>query len=385
MECSDCFESIFWAAILLMTSLHGLLLVLILLFGRRFKTKANRYLSLSLLAMVIILGYEAVYWWGGYEAVPAWIDWIPIYIRSAIPAGIFYFIVYLIRPEHSLSPIEKSGFTAMAVEIVLHLAGQFAPLVLSDESTIEWASESLTLAGWLLSLVLWVILLPIAWKKINQYQQFLYANYSTADRRSLAWLRNYLVVFSLVAAISGVSMVQYAVADWEGSDFSFGFVTIGLVLLLFGVGYFVILHHAWFEIVAFEPEENESQGPESKLSSKTDGYFKMLKSMMEEDRLFEDVELTLESLAGRLDISGGYLSQIIKDKEQKTFFHFVNHYRVEAVKAKLLDANFQKYSILGIAMDSGFSSKSTFNAVFKKFTGQTPSAFRKSHRTESNL
>ena len=101
-------------------------------------------------------------------------------------------------------------------------------------------------------------------------------------------------------------------------------------------------------------------------------------ALMEEERLFENVDLTLENLAGRLDISGGYLSQIIKEKEQQSFFHFVNHYRVEAVKAKLLDRAYQKYSIMGIATDSGFSSKSTFNAVFKKFTGQTPSAYRKS-------
>jgi AraC-like DNA-binding protein len=101
--------------------------------------------------------------------------------------------------------------------------------------------------------------------------------------------------------------------------------------------------------------------------------------LLQEKRLYEDVELTLDDLAQRLQLSSGYLSQIINTKEKKSFFEFVNHYRVEAVKQKLIDSAYAHYDILSIALESGFKSKSTFNAVFKKMTKQTPSAYKKKH------
>ena len=99
---------------------------------------------------------------------------------------------------------------------------------------------------------------------------------------------------------------------------------------------------------------------------------------MEEDAVYMDTELTLSVLAEKLTISPGYLSQIINEKENKNFFEFVNQYRIDAAKRKLMDADYNQYSIMGIALESGFSSKSTFNALFKKYTGQTPSSFKKS-------
>ena len=95
--------------------------------------------------------------------------------------------------------------------------------------------------------------------------------------------------------------------------------------------------------------------------------------------MYENIELTLNDLAQELQLSSGYLSQIINEREQKSFFEFVNFYRVEAIKRKLLDQNYAHYDIFSIALESGFKSKSTFNAVFKKMTQQTPSAYKKKH------
>ena len=104
MEFQDGIESAFFAGILAMTSVHGVVLILVL--AKRVRTRANRYLALALLAICIILGYEATEWLVGYEAIPEWLDWLPIYIRSAIPAGTFYFVLFLIRPDHQLKALE---------------------------------------------------------------------------------------------------------------------------------------------------------------------------------------------------------------------------------------------------------------------------------------
>lgn len=98
---------------------------------------------------------------------------------------------------------------------------------------------------------------------------------------------------------------------------------------------------------------------------------------MTKDKAYLDQDLSLKSLAERLDISSGYLSQIINQYEEKNFFDFVNGHRVNEVKQKITDSAFDHLSLLGIAYESGFKSKSTFNLAFKKLSGMTPTAYKK--------
>ena len=80
-------------------------------------------------------------------------------------------------------------------------------------------------------------------------------------------------------------------------------------------------------------------------------------------------------LAGDLDISPNHLSQVINQYEKKNFYDFINMYRVEEFKRRALKPENSNYSILAIAYDSGFNSKSSFNQVFKKIEGKTPSRY----------
>jgi AraC-like DNA-binding protein len=80
-------------------------------------------------------------------------------------------------------------------------------------------------------------------------------------------------------------------------------------------------------------------------------------------------------VADKMGISVNHLSQVINQKSGKNFFKFINEYRVEAAKKMLGNNAHQKFTILAIAYDCGFNSKSSFNTIFKEFTGYTPSEF----------
>ena len=97
---------------------------------------------------------------------------------------------------------------------------------------------------------------------------------------------------------------------------------------------------------------------------------------MEQERPFTDGDLTIQKLADKLSIPAPHLSQTINERLGKSFPDFINSYRIEEAKKKLLDPALKHLSILGIAEEVGFSSKSSFNSVFKKITGITPSEFR---------
>jgi AraC-like DNA-binding protein len=110
---------------------------------------------------------------------------------------------------------------------------------------------------------------------------------------------------------------------------------------------------------------------------RSERHLKKLLHVMETEKPYTDGELTLQKLAERLSIPAPHLSQTINERLNQSFSDFVNAYRVEEMKRRLRDPALSHYSILGIAEEVGFNSKSSFNAVFKKHTSMTPSEFRK--------
>ena len=92
-------------------------------------------------------------------------------------------------------------------------------------------------------------------------------------------------------------------------------------------------------------------------------------------------KLTVSELAQKLNISRHHLTQIINEKLNKNFYTFINEFRIEEVKIMFLDKKKEHYTILAVAYECGFNSKSTFNTLFKKYTGLTPSEYRKKVQT----
>ncbi|MEL6561845.1 MAG: helix-turn-helix domain-containing protein [Bacteroidota bacterium] len=367
----------FFAGMIMMAFFHGVLLTSFFFFSDQLATRANKYLSLSIMGVCIILAYEFIYWLEIENHIPDWIHFLPLYIRTTIPVGLYYYVIFLIQPNHQLSIGEKAGFYIIGFEVLLDLIYIPVNLFVNSSEDILLIEYYIDTIGWFLGLSAASYFLPAALKKVNSYQNSLFQNYSTTSDKSLGWLRNFLIATFFVIVIGLISFLQYVLGLWDASEFTFTLITIGLMLLLFWIGYAIILKYNWFQIVPVPADEHTGETENTKLSSKTDKYHQNLLTLMQEQKLFEDAELTLDILAQHLEISSGYLSQIINEKENKNFFEFINTYRVEAVKEKLLNNQFQNYTIFGIAMECGFKSKSTFNSVFKKITGQTPSIFKK--------
>jgi ligand-binding sensor domain-containing protein/AraC-like DNA-binding protein len=98
---------------------------------------------------------------------------------------------------------------------------------------------------------------------------------------------------------------------------------------------------------------------------------------MDEERLFLDPDLTLNKLSLRLRVHYNHLSRIINERFGLSYNDFINKYRIEEARKKLTSPEEKESTILDIAYSTGFYSKSVFNAAFKKFTGMTPTEYRK--------
>jgi AraC-like DNA-binding protein len=103
-----------------------------------------------------------------------------------------------------------------------------------------------------------------------------------------------------------------------------------------------------------------------------------LLAVMEREHPYRNSDLTLDDLAGRLETSPHKLSEVLNAQLDQTFYDFVNGYRVRDVQRRMAEEQSKNLTVLSLALDAGFASKSTFNQAFKKHTGQTPSVYRRS-------
>lgn len=106
-------------------------------------------------------------------------------------------------------------------------------------------------------------------------------------------------------------------------------------------------------------------------------YAKEARDLMDKEKLYRNPDLTLPMLAKKLKLSANTLSQVLNGYCGQTFYNFVNSYRLEEVASMMRDPEFDDKSVLELLLEAGFKSKSTFNPVFKKWTGKTPSEYRK--------
>ncbi len=205
----------------------------------------------------------------------------------------------------------------------------------------------------------------------------------TSEKITLSWLK--IVLFSFLFAY----IILYITGAWyliENKNFyvkninPIEFSYIGLTFFSFAFSFFGFRQ---LSVYKGTPEESKKQKyVSSGLNDETaQKYLEKLLHLIETDKPYLNEKLTVSELAQKLDISRHHLTQIINEKLNKNFYTFINEFRIEEVKRMLLSENKKHYSILGIAYECGFNSKSTFNTLFKKYTGLTPSEYRKKIQT----
>jgi AraC-like DNA-binding protein len=109
-------------------------------------------------------------------------------------------------------------------------------------------------------------------------------------------------------------------------------------------------------------------------------YFQKLELLCKDEHIYTDSTLNREKVAEKLGISAGYVSQIVNTITGDNFAHYINQYRVEAVKEMISDPEYENYTLLTMGLESGFTSKTTFYNAFKKVTGQTPNEYKNSSK-----
>ena len=210
----------------------------------------------------------------------------------------------------------------------------------------------------------------------------IFNNFSNSVNIDLFWIRKLVIVFGVI----WTGLISVTVIHHIFHMFSMIFCTDGLFLSLsifvILIGYFGLKQKVIFSsediIVSVEATKTHKKYSGSRLSdSEAKQYSGKLTDYMKSAKPYLNPDLSLPQLGTELNISSHYLSQVINEQFNLNFFDFVNGYRVEAFKEKITDPEFRNFSLLGIAFECGFNSKSAFNRIFKQTSGITPSQFKK--------
>ncbi len=223
---------------------------------------------------------------------------------------------------------------------------------------------------------------------INRHQRRLKELLSySSGKVTLQWLLGLSITFYtgyvLMFILGGIDILT-GILNFDPYEISF----IGLTILTFLFGVFGFHQPSIFEeVVHFrenngEPAEAKGDGNRKYVRSglkqkDVARYIRKLEECMEKEKPFLDRELSIFDLSRQLDIPRHFLSEVINEHMGKNFYTLVNDYRIEEVKRRLQDPEYSKLTILAIAYDSGFNSKSSFNTIFKERTGMTPSEYLK--------
>jgi AraC-like DNA-binding protein len=242
-----------------------------------------------------------------------------------------------------------------------------------------------------------IIYLLLSISYYRKYQRYTFFEYSFLDIAGLGWLRNFLMAFGILTILPIVEELLNLIPAFNQLDYVgswYYFLAFALVVYYIAInGYNAV--NVPLRKLLFEPQlllQFQSQillpSPEPMIQDaefellteqQPDTYLSQWKEKvtlsMQQDKLYEDAELTLSQLAKKLSTNTSVLSKVINQGFGLNFNDFVNEYRVKAV-IELLKAGEQKnQTLLGIAFDCGFNSKATFNRAFKKQTGSSPKEF----------
>ncbi|MGO3183219.1 MAG: helix-turn-helix domain-containing protein [Aequorivita sp.] len=222
----------------------------------------------------------------------------------------------------------------------------------------------------------------LAYRKFHESQE---SSHDVSSKEvSLDWLGKLIPIFGIVWTVLIVIAVIHHIFHLFSMDFCTNGLFLSLSAFIILIGYFGLKQKEVF--LSFSKEDPKESNNENKVkygSSRLRGVelkqcYQQIERYMDIKKPYLDPDLTLPKLAENLQVPTHHLSQVINEMHGSNFFDFINQFRVDEVKRKIQDPAFKSYSLLGIAMESGFNSKSAFNRVFKNLTGTTPSSFRNS-------
>ena len=235
-----------------------------------------------------------------------------------------------------------------------------------------------TLSG--LSMFISLIYGIYAIRHLRGFDACIRQRFSNIEHINLLWLQYSIYGFVAIwgAKVLIVPILSWLlIGSWTPLNVANGLGLVTNYVAMFLMCWMVVigLHHRPITITEFSDKNHAGNGNGEKENF-DEKKVEHLENLMESVKVYRDPELDLDGLSDSMGISPRSLSKLLNGHYHKSFYDFVNQFRIEDAKQQLLDpANGSKH-VQRIFEDAGFTSKTTFNTYFKRTTGKTPTEFR---------
>lgn len=368
---------------------QGIVLGLIILKSSLFNSRSNRYLAYLLFTLSIVLLNYVFEIEGAFTSYPLLrflddIEWIFL-----LPVFIFLFIINRIEDivkNRQRTYLYFIPFAYSSIVSITYDLSNVAGLYKIPDSSI-FLVNILRLIQLLFAFII-ILFLPlysyfmIRHLKDSQEKKWVIILLTTLYLLLSTWLITYMAglffEIDISSTMSGLALSATFIIHWtayigiykyklaKNKDAVYNFLNNDLA----------IIHPNLQAAENSITQENITAEAYKEYITADNLYFQKLEILCKDQHIYTDSTLNREKVAEKLGISAGYVSQIVNTITGDNFAHYINQYRVEAVKKMISDPEYENYTLLTMGLESGFTSKTTFYNAFKKVTGQTPNEYK---------
>ena len=380
-------EAIF-NTILITSVIYGFIFIAVLFFSKKKKGKPLLFLGLIVLfislnnlqAWLIDLGFTCPIVYIKYLRIPWYFLCMPLF---------YAFLVHYLKIQRKINSFLNLTVGLFIFGIVARILLIYYTQIISaiDPSIVLKKFNSYEEIG-SFSYALIILIYPIFIFKKNRKLLKFVMNYD-----DLVWIKHFLNIGGLILFFWLIAIV----INFNGNKFSEPIIYYPLRLctsvLIYWIGFKGLLRYRLMEdrIMLRESLKSELRLNTKNLklvnasieiinnnqTEKQHELFNKINTYILEQKKYLDPYMSLESLSEELNMSSGHLSSLINKYSNMHFSDYINDYRVKQVKKIIIDETYAHYTIVAIGLESGFNSKSTFYAAFKKFTNLSPIQFKK--------
>lgn len=350
------------------------LILIVLLLRKSIQNHSYKYLALVLFFYLLTILNFAVFEILESSTYLQWASWLQIELLYGFGPSLFLYSKSLSDQSYKVKKIELLHFLPVVIEFIYYRTSLFR------NGALNLAEKPESIHNWIFQIVQWggvvslIIYLILSIALLVKYRHWLQNRHSNLENRELSWLEKPIIIYSFFWII-WVSLRILDIVYFEDTlrpyYFNMGFLVISIITCWIGFQGYV---NAKINISGF------LNSPETKPITKTEqqelsSIVLDLQHRMELEYFYLDSDLTLDKLAKRTGYGEKIISKAINTCLGLNFHQFVNQYRIQVFKKNLERQELAHLNLLGIALESGFGSKSTFNLVFKKNTGMTPKQY----------
>lgn len=355
------------------------------LFAKRPSTLADRVLAVWFVIIGISMIKTLLFFFYGYGRFS------PGAIAFTYGPFLYLYVKNVVFEKPRFKIRESIHFIPFVVSLILSYFFEWARF--TQKSLID---GELKVYGTIYGLIFTIFLIYYVTKVfflLKNHSKNIENNFSyLSPKITLAWVKYITIVFTLsflTAIVIGIINMFHKIHPLAPGVL----INSGFTLLAFSFSYYAFYQPGIFKkykdirydqnIQDSDEEKTEEVKPQPKYERSglkdedSEVYLDKIKLHLEEDKPYLRGDLTINEMSETLDIPKHFITQIINEKLNKNFYTLINEYRLEAVKQMIVDPKYDKYTLLAIAYECGFNSKSSFNNIFKKATGKTPTQYRK--------